>query len=151
MLAGWPFGLLYWPLGALFGPVVAWNLLLLGTIVAAGLLTYLWLRALDLGPWAAAIGGMAFALAPYRLDQNASGHLLGWAALRRRARSFNQWMLRAGLEPHHKRYQETRRLLEDSLAGDRAGFSARPQGEDIEIVHNEGMFLLARRSEQGEK
>ena len=81
VLAGWPFGLLYWPLGALFGPVVAWNLLLLGTIVAAGLLTYLWLRALDLGPWAAAIGGMAFAVAPYRLDQSASGHLLGWAAL----------------------------------------------------------------------
>jgi hypothetical protein len=81
VLAGWPFGLLYWPLGALFGPVVAWNLLLLGTIVAAGLLTYLWLRALDLGPWAAAIGGLAFAVAPYRLDQSASGHLLGWAAL----------------------------------------------------------------------
>ena len=81
MLAGWPFGLLYWPLGALFGPVVAWNLLLLGTIVAAGLVTYLWLRALDLGPWAAAIGGLAFAVAPYRLDQSASGHLLGWASL----------------------------------------------------------------------
>jgi hypothetical protein len=81
VLAGWPFGLLYWPLGALFGPVVAWNLLLLGTIVAAGLVTYLWLRALDLGPWAAAIGGLAFAVAPYRLDQSASGHLLGWASL----------------------------------------------------------------------
>src|SRR5262245_32273332 len=81
ILAGWPFGLLYWPLGALVGPVVAWNLLLLGTIVAAGLLTYLWLRALDLGPWAAAIGGLAFSVAPYRLDQSASGHLLGWAAL----------------------------------------------------------------------
>ncbi len=72
-------------------------------------------------------------------------------ALRRRPRSFNQWMLRAGLEPHHKRYQETRRLLEDSIAGDRAGFSARLQGEDIEIVHNEGMFLLARRAEVGNK
>ena len=81
VLAGWPFGLVYWPLGALFGPVVAWNLLLLGTIVVAGLLTYLWLRALELGPWAAAIGGLAFAVAPYRLDQSASGHLLGWAAI----------------------------------------------------------------------
>ncbi len=81
VLAGWPFGLVYWPLGALFGPVVAWNLLFLGTILAAGLLAYLWLRALDLGPWAAAIGGLAFAVAPYRLDQSASGHLLGWAAL----------------------------------------------------------------------
>jgi hypothetical protein len=81
VLAGWPFGLLYWPLGALFGPVVAWNLLLLGTIVAAGLVTYLWLRALELTAWAAAIGGLAFAVAPYRLDQSASGHLLGWVAL----------------------------------------------------------------------
>jgi hypothetical protein len=81
VLGGWPFGFVYWPLGALFGPVVAWNLLLLGTIVAAGLVTYLWLRALDLGPWPAAIGGLAFAVAPYRLDQSATGHLLGWAAL----------------------------------------------------------------------
>ena len=81
ILAGWPFGLVYWPLGALFGPVVAWNLLLLGTIVAAGLVTYLWLCALDLGAWPAAIGGLAFAAAPYRLDQSASGHLLGWVAL----------------------------------------------------------------------
>jgi hypothetical protein len=81
VLAGWPFGLLYWPLGALFGPIIAWNLLLLGTIVAAGMVTYLWLRALELGPWAAAIGGLAFAVAPYRLDQSASGHLLGWVAL----------------------------------------------------------------------
>jgi hypothetical protein len=81
VLGGWPFGLIYWPLGEIFGPVVAWNLLLLGTIVAAGLVTFLWLRALDLGAWAAAIGGLAFAVAPYRLDQSASGHLLGWAAL----------------------------------------------------------------------
>jgi hypothetical protein len=81
VLGGWPFGLLYWPLGAIFGPVVAWNLLLLGPIVAAGLVTFLWLRALDLSPWGAAIGGLAFAVAPYRLDQSASGHLLGWAAL----------------------------------------------------------------------
>jgi ubiquinone/menaquinone biosynthesis C-methylase UbiE len=65
-------------------------------------------------------------------------------ALRRRQRSFNQWMLRAGLEPKHKRYQETRQLLEDSLAGDRAGFSAQPQGDDILITHNEGMFLLGK-------
>lgn len=64
--------------------------------------------------------------------------------LRRRQRSFNQWMLRAGLQPQHKRYQETRRLLEESIDGDKAGFSARPQGEDVEIVHNEGMFLLQR-------
>jgi ubiquinone/menaquinone biosynthesis C-methylase UbiE len=66
-------------------------------------------------------------------------------SLRRRARSFNQWMLRAGHKPESKRYQETRKLLEDSMAGDRAGFSAEPQGDDIQIVHNEGMFLLGRK------
>ncbi len=66
-------------------------------------------------------------------------------ALRRRQRSFNQWMLRAGLAPHHKRFQETRRLLQESLAGDRAGFSAEPQGDDFLIVHNEGMFILTRK------
>jgi hypothetical protein len=80
VLAGWPFGLAFWPLEAAFGPVVAWNLLLLGTIVAAGLLTYGWLRELDLPPGAAALGGLAFALAPYRVAQSGT-HLLGWIAV----------------------------------------------------------------------
>jgi hypothetical protein len=80
VLGGWPFGAGFWPLEAVFGPVVAWNLLLLGTIVAAGLLTYGWLRSLELGRFGAALGGLAFALAPYRLEQSA-GHLLGWVAL----------------------------------------------------------------------
>ncbi len=66
-------------------------------------------------------------------------------SLKRRRRSFNQWMLRAGHEPKNKRYQETRRLLEESMAGDRAGFSAQAQGDDILIIHNEGMFLLAQK------
>ena len=33
-------------LEAVFGPVLAWNLLLLATVVAGGLLAYAWLRAL---------------------------------------------------------------------------------------------------------
>ncbi len=66
-------------------------------------------------------------------------------ALRRRPRSFNNWMLRGGHAPGTKRYLETRKVLEDSMAGDRAGFSAQSQGEDIQIVHNEGMFLLGRK------
>jgi ubiquinone/menaquinone biosynthesis C-methylase UbiE len=69
--------------------------------------------------------------------------------LRRRARSFHQWMVRAGVNSTSKRYQETRKLLEDSMAGDRAGFSAQVQGDDIQIVHNEGMFLLARKPTDG--
>jgi hypothetical protein len=79
-LLGWPFGLPFWPVEAAFGPVVAWNLLLLLTIVAAGLLTFAWLRTLSL-PWAAAaLGGLVFAMAPYRLEQS-GGHLLGWISL----------------------------------------------------------------------
>lgn len=70
-------------------------------------------------------------------------------SLRRRPRSFNQWMLRAGQRPGTKRYQEARKLLEDSMAGDRAGFSAQPQGEDLQIVHNEGSFLLRRKTVDG--
>jgi hypothetical protein len=80
VLGAWPFALPFWPLDALFGPVVAWNLLLLGTIVAGGLLTYWWLRALELGPAGAFVGGLAFALAPYRLAQSGV-HLLGWVAI----------------------------------------------------------------------
>jgi hypothetical protein len=80
VLSGWPFGLAFWPLDAAFGPVVAWNLLLLATIVAAGLLTYGWLRMLALPPGAAAIGGLVFAVAPYRLAQSGV-HLLGWIAI----------------------------------------------------------------------
>lgn len=65
-------------------------------------------------------------------------------ALRRRERSFKQWMLRAGLGPEHKKYQEARKLIEESVEGDRAGFSPKLQDDDIFIVHNEGMFLLTR-------
>ncbi|PYV11334.1 MAG: SAM-dependent methyltransferase [Acidobacteria bacterium] len=68
-------------------------------------------------------------------------------ALKRRPRSFNQWMLRAGLEPSHKHYREARKLLEDSFPGDRAGFSPQLENDDIRIVHNEGMFLLVKKSE----
>jgi ubiquinone/menaquinone biosynthesis C-methylase UbiE len=62
-------------------------------------------------------------------------------SLRRRPRSFDQWMLRAGHKPGQKRYIETRRQLEESMPGDKAGFSARADGDDIQIIHNEGMFL----------
>jgi hypothetical protein len=79
-LGGWPWGIPFWPLEAAFGPVVAWNVLLLAGIVAAGLLTYGWLRALDLEVAAAAVGGLAFAVAPYRIEQS-GGHLLGWIAV----------------------------------------------------------------------
>jgi hypothetical protein len=80
VVGGWPFGFLFWPIDALFGPVVGWNVLLLTTIVLAGLFTYSWLRCLELGDLPALLGGLMFAIAPHRLEQSA-GHLLGWAAV----------------------------------------------------------------------
>jgi ubiquinone/menaquinone biosynthesis C-methylase UbiE len=70
-------------------------------------------------------------------------------SLRRRSRSFDNWMLRGGHARGTKRYLETRKLMEDSMAGDKSGFSAQPQGEDIQIIHNEGMFLLTRKATDG--
>jgi len=70
-------------------------------------------------------------------------------SVRRRQRSFNQWMRRAGLEPGQKRYIETRKRMEESMPGDKAGFSARVDGDDIQIIHNEGVFLARRLSENG--
>src|SRR5712691_560906 len=65
--AGWPFGLPYWPLVAIFGTVLAWNLFTLLVYVAAGALTCWWLRSLGVGRGASLAGGLAFALAPYRV------------------------------------------------------------------------------------
>jgi hypothetical protein len=93
--AGWPFAAVFGPLQALFGTVAAWNVFVLLTYLGAGGLTALWLRALGLPLGAALVGGLAFALAPYRSLQTAGGHLLGpvsmllplslWALERRRA------------------------------------------------------------------
>src|SRR5262245_58595690 len=74
--AGWPFGFPYWPLAAALGPVHAWNAFTLLVYVAAGGLTCWWLRELGLGRGAALVGGLAFAIAPYRVEQSV-GHLLG--------------------------------------------------------------------------
>ncbi len=74
--AWWPFGLPYWPLVRALGPVLAWNLFTLLCLLAAGALTLLWLRELGLSRFGAAIGGLAFEIAPYRIEQS-RGHLLG--------------------------------------------------------------------------
>jgi hypothetical protein len=101
---GWPFGLPFWPLEAIFGPVLGWNLLLLLTYLAAGAFTYLWLRELRVPVGAALVGGLVFALAPYRVAQSA-GHLRGpisvllplslWAFERSRHGS-RWWLVGAG-------------------------------------------------------
>lgn len=73
---GLVFGLPYWPLFSLFGAVLAWNLFTLLTLAGAGGAACAWLRALGLPRGAALAGGLAFALAPYRVEQS-TGHLLG--------------------------------------------------------------------------
>jgi hypothetical protein len=92
--AGWPFGLVFWPLYAVFGTVGAWNAFALLTYLGAGAAAAGWLRALKLPLGAALVGGLVFALAPYRSIQTSGGHLLGpiamllplslWALERRR-------------------------------------------------------------------
>jgi hypothetical protein len=74
--AGWPLGLLFWPLAAVFGLVGAWNALQLLVYVLAGLVACAWLRELGLPRGPALAGGLAFAIAPYRVQQSV-GHLLG--------------------------------------------------------------------------
>jgi len=74
--AGWPFAAVYGPLQAVLGTVAGWNLFLLLTYLGAGGFAALWLRELGLPLAAALVGGLAFALAPYRVAQS-TGHLLG--------------------------------------------------------------------------
>jgi hypothetical protein len=79
--AGWPFALLFWPLQAGLGTVGAWNAFLLLGYLGAGAFTFLWLRSLGLAVGPALVGGLVFALAPYRVVQAGAGHLLGWIAM----------------------------------------------------------------------
>ena len=78
--SAWPFGVPFWPISDLFGPVVAWNAIVVLGFLLAGGLTLLWLRELGLEYVPALCGGLAFALAPYRVAQSA-GHLLGLVAV----------------------------------------------------------------------
>jgi len=102
--SGWPYGILFWPLGAALGLVVGWNVLQILFYVLAGLAACAWLRELDLPRGPALAGGLAFAIAPYRVEQSV-GHLLGpisilipvslWAFERAR-RGSNWWLAVAG-------------------------------------------------------
>ena len=79
--AGWPFAVIFWPLHALFGTVGAWNAFALLGYLGAGAAAAVWLRSLRLPLGAALVGGLAFALAPYRSIQTSGGHLLGPVAM----------------------------------------------------------------------
>ena len=74
--AGWPFAAVYGPLQAVLGTVAGWNIFVLLSYVGAGGFAALWLRSLGLELGPALVGGLAFALAPYRVAQS-TGHLLG--------------------------------------------------------------------------
>lgn len=102
--AGWPYGILFWPLGAVFGFVGGWNVLQILFYGLAGLAACAWLRELDLPRGPALVGGLAFAIAPYRVEQSV-GHLLGpisiliplslWA-FERAGRGSRWWLALAG-------------------------------------------------------
>jgi hypothetical protein len=79
--AGWPFGVVFGPLKGLFGTVVAWNVFVLLGYFGAGGLTFLWLRSVGLGVGPSLLGGLVFALAPYRAVQGGAGHLLAWIGM----------------------------------------------------------------------
>src|SRR5213080_53763 len=101
---GWPFGFVFWPVAAVFGLVGGWNVTQLLVYAHAGLLACAWLRELGLPRGPALAGGLAFALAPYRVEQSV-GHLLGpisiliplslWAFERARRGSV-WWLLLSG-------------------------------------------------------
>ena len=78
-LQGWLFGLPFWPINAAFGPAWAYDVVLLLTYVLAGGFACWWLRSIGLPRGPALAGGVAFALAPYRVEQS-TGHLLGMIA-----------------------------------------------------------------------
>lgn len=44
-------------------------------------MTFLWLRSVGLGVGASLLGGLVFALAPYRAVQGGAGHLLAWIGM----------------------------------------------------------------------
>jgi hypothetical protein len=75
-LQGWLLGMPFWPLERAFGTAWAYDLVLLLTFLAAGGFTCWWLRSLGLRRGPAVLGGVLFALAPYRIQQS-TGHLLG--------------------------------------------------------------------------
>lgn len=79
--AAWPFSIAFGPLERVFGAVVAWNLFVLLGYVGAGAVTFLWLRSLGLGTGSSLVGGLVFALAPYRASQAGAGHLLAWVSM----------------------------------------------------------------------
>ena len=101
---GWPYGFVFWPLSAVFGMVGGWNVLQLLVYVLAGVAACAWLRELGLPRGPALAGGLAFAIAPYRVEQSV-GHLLGpisvllavalWAVERARRRG-PWWLAAAG-------------------------------------------------------
>jgi ubiquinone/menaquinone biosynthesis C-methylase UbiE len=63
------------------------------------------------------------------------------------SRSFNRWMSIAGWKPGDEVYRATRRLMEESMEDDKAGFHPRPADgkDDVIFVHNVA-FVVAEKA-----
>jgi hypothetical protein len=132
-LQGWVFGLPYWPLEAAFGSVVAWNVLTLVSYLLAGGLACAWLRRLGLPRSAALVGGLVFAIAPYRVGQS-TGHMLGPV-------SALVPLALLALERGIQEVRQTSRLAWLALAG--AALTAIPLSGQVHLALGAVPFFLA--------
>ncbi|MCB2185618.1 MAG: hypothetical protein KQJ78_04330 [Deltaproteobacteria bacterium] len=79
LYANFPFSLLYLPLAPL-GGLTAYNLLVLGSYLLAGLAAFGLARRLLGSPWPALVAALAFAFLPFRASRVLSGHMFGFVA-----------------------------------------------------------------------
>jgi hypothetical protein len=77
---GWPLVILSLPVSLVWGPVAAYNVTVYASFMLAATCTALWLRALNITRLGAAVGGLAFAFAPFRIMQSTGHHnaLVAW-------------------------------------------------------------------------
>ncbi len=66
---GWPLVLVSLPVHAVFGPVAAFNAVFYSAFIAAAGSTYAWVRKVGVPVAGAAVAGIVFAFAPFRLAQ----------------------------------------------------------------------------------
>jgi hypothetical protein len=77
---GWPLVVLSLPVSLIWGPIAAYNATLYASFVLAAVCAAAWLSTLRIGRIGAAVGGLAFAFAPFRIMQSTGHHnaLVAW-------------------------------------------------------------------------
>ena len=100
------------PITTIFGPVVAYNVLMLASFVLSGYATYRFIYEMNNDRIVALIGGIAFAIAPYRIAQYTTH--LNLAA--------TQWLALTLL--FLERFFRTRRMLNGAITGFFFGLTA---------------------------